>query len=90
MTLQHKKTKYLWGEESVREKDGREILFWLLHILNVININAGNWLHKIMQRSKPVAPFRVDVQTFQRMIQWVNECPESPSIDFVSLPKPGQ
>ena len=42
MTLQYKKTKYLWGEESVREKDGREILFWLLHILNVININAGN------------------------------------------------
>lgn len=44
MTLQHKKTKYLWGEEWVREEDGREILFWLLHILNVININinAGN------------------------------------------------
>ena len=70
MTLQHKKTKYLQGEEWVREKDGREILFWLLHILNVININTGNWLHKIMQRSKPVAPIIVDVQTFQK---WFNE-----------------
>lgn len=43
MTLQHKKTKYLWGRRVGKRRMERNIVL-ASHILNVININinAGN------------------------------------------------